>query len=44
MATNKYQTPIVEIVNYALIHTLMVSEPTPATDGGPDLAPRRKVF
>lgn len=39
-----YQTPIVEIAKCEPVHTLMISEPNPAKDGGPDLAPERKVY
>lgn len=44
MKMKLYQTPIVEISNCAPVHTLMISEPKPATSGGPDLAPKREVF
>ena len=44
MANKNYQTPAVEIIRYEATHTLMVSEPTPAQNGGPGLAPERKLF
>ena len=44
MANKLYKTPIVEIAKCAPFHALMISEPKPPTDGGPDLAPGRKIF
>ena len=46
MATKKYILPLVEVTYCELGHALMISEPTPATQGGPGLnsAPKRKVF
>jgi len=43
MKMNKYQTPSVEIVKCEVAHTLMVSEPQPATSGGSGMpAPKRE--
>jgi len=43
MTNSKYQTPSVEIIKCEMIHALMeVSEPKPATGGGPGLAPKRE--
>ncbi len=45
MATKKYILPLVEVTKCEAIHALMeFSNPTPPTEGGPDLAPKRKVF
>ena len=45
MTMKMYQTPIVEISNCEPVHTLMISEPKPVTDGGSGMpAPKRKVF
>jgi|GEM_PF-5329322 len=45
MANKLYKTPIVEIAICTPFHALMeISEPTPATKGGPNLAPGRKIF
>lgn len=45
MANKLYKTPIVEIAKCAPFHALMeISEPKPPTNGGPNLAPGRKIF